>query len=62
MYQCMAKNDLDTRYSSGQLKVLVIPPSFVKTPLDEKIFDEKEIIDSNIDLLTNVPKHLISLL
>ena len=42
MYQCMAKNDLDTRYSSGQLKVLVIPPSFVKTPLDEKIYAAEE--------------------
>ena len=38
MYQCMARNDLDTRYSSGQLKVLTLPPSFVKNPLDEKIY------------------------
>ena len=38
MYQCMARNDLDTRYSSGQLKVLTIPPSFVKNPLDPKIY------------------------
>ena len=38
MYQCMARNDLDSKYSSGQLKVLTFPPSFDKNPLDEKIF------------------------
>jgi len=38
MYQCMAKNDLDKRYSSGQLKVLTLPPSFIKRPLDERIY------------------------
>jgi len=38
MYQCEAKNDLDTRYSSGQLKVLTLAPSFTKRPLEERIF------------------------
>ncbi len=38
MYQCVAKNDLDTRYSSGQLKVLTLTPSFTKRPLEEKIY------------------------
>ena len=42
MYQCRAKNDLDTRYSSGQLKVLTLPPSFVKYPLDEKVYAARE--------------------
>ena len=45
MYQCMAYNDLDTRYSSGQLRVLGDTqhkdkwrPSFAKHPLEEKMF------------------------
>jgi len=38
MYQCRATNDLDTRYSSGQLKVLKLPPSFKKHPLNEKTY------------------------
>ena len=45
MYQCMAFNDLDTRYSSGQLRVLgddtsrkKWAPSFAKRPLEEKMF------------------------
>ena len=45
MYQCMAYNDLDTRYSSGQLRVLgdreskeKWRPSFAKHPLEEKMF------------------------
>jgi len=38
MYQCKASNDLDTRYSSGQLKVLMIPPTFNKHPLDQKTY------------------------
>ena len=38
MYQCVAMNDLDTRYSSGQLKVLKIAPSFQKYPLYDPIY------------------------
>ena len=38
MYQCMAYNELDTRYSSGQLRVLAFPPSFSKYPLEEKTY------------------------
>ena len=45
MYQCMAYNDLDTRYSSGQLRVLgdrenkeKWRPTFTKHPLEEKMF------------------------
>ena len=41
MYQCRATNDLDTRYSSGQLKVLILSPSFVKNPLDTKVYAAK---------------------
>ena len=38
MYQCQARNDLDTRYSSGQLKVLKIAPSFQKHPLYDPVY------------------------
>ena len=38
MYQCMASNDLESKYSSGQLKVLTLAPSFKKKPLDPKVF------------------------
>ena len=38
MYQCKAYNELDTRYSSGQLRVLSFPPSFAKFPLEEKVY------------------------
>ena len=38
MYQCKAYNELDTRYSSGQLRVLGFPPTFAKFPLEEKTF------------------------
>ncbi|XP_040571897.1 contactin [Lepeophtheirus salmonis] len=38
MYECLAYNDLDARYSSGQLRVLSFSPSFDKYPLEEKLF------------------------
>ena len=38
MYQCRATNDLDVRYSSGQLKVLKLAPSFTKNPLEPKTY------------------------
>ena len=38
MYQCRAYNELDSRYSSGQLRVLAFPPTFAKLPLEEKTF------------------------
>lgn len=34
MYQCRAKNQLKTRYSSAQLRVLTLKPSFKKRPLE----------------------------
>lgn len=38
MYQCKAYNDLDTRYSSGQLRVLGFKPTFIKYPVEESIY------------------------
>ena len=38
MYQCKAYNELDTRYSSGQLRVLAFAPTFAKYPLEEKTY------------------------
>lgn len=38
MYQCKAQNDLDTRYSAGQLKVLKIAPTFQKHPIYDPIY------------------------
>ena len=38
MYQCRAYNDLDSRYSSGQLRVLAFAPTFAKYPLEEKTY------------------------
>ena len=34
----MAYNELDTRYSSGQLRVLAFAPTFQKHPLEEKTY------------------------
>ena len=39
MFQCMAFNELDVRYSSGQLRVLeLFAPTFEKHPLEEKTY------------------------
>ena len=38
MYQCRAFNDLDSQYSSGQLRVLAFAPTFAKHPLEEKTY------------------------
>ncbi len=38
MYQCRAFNDLDSRYSSGQLRVLAFAPTFEKRPVEEKTY------------------------
>jgi hypothetical protein len=38
MYQCRAYNELDTRYSSGQLRVLAFAPNFDKNPVEEKTY------------------------
>ncbi len=38
MYQCVAYNELNTRYSSSQLRVLAFAPTFAKYPLEEKTF------------------------
>ncbi|VVC34534.1 Hypothetical protein CINCED_3A024063 [Cinara cedri] len=38
MYQCQASNTLKTRYSSAQLKVLRISPSFKKKPVKSEIY------------------------
>ncbi|CAG0881139.1 unnamed protein product [Darwinula stevensoni] len=37
MYQCEAKNQLGNAYSSGQLRVLTLKPSFEKAPLEPEI-------------------------
>lgn len=38
MYQCAAKNQLKTVYSSGQLRVLSLKPSFHKRPLEAELY------------------------
>jgi len=38
MYQCRAKNDLKTKYSSAQLRVLSLKPSFKKRPLEAETY------------------------
>ncbi|XP_013200303.2 contactin [Amyelois transitella] len=38
MYQCEAKNQLRTRYSTGQLRVLSLKPSFKKKPLESETY------------------------
>ena len=38
MYQCKASNQLAERYSSGQLRILSLKPSFNKRPLDADIY------------------------
>ncbi len=38
MYQCHAYNELDSRYSSGQLRVLAFAPTFDKRPVEEKTY------------------------
>ncbi|XP_022171906.1 contactin [Myzus persicae] len=38
MYQCQARNTLKTRYSSAQLRVLSLRPSFKKKPLQPEIY------------------------
>lgn len=38
MYQCAAKNQLQTAYSSAQLRVLSMKPSFHKRPLEPELY------------------------
>lgn len=38
MYQCKASNQIAERYSSGQLRILDIKPSFAKKPLESDIY------------------------
>ncbi|GBP54321.1 Contactin [Eumeta japonica] len=38
MYQCEAKNQLKARYSTGQLRVLSLKPSFKKKPLESETY------------------------
>lgn len=38
MYQCEAKNQLRARYSTGQLRVLSLKPSFKKRPLESETY------------------------
>ncbi|KAG8272856.1 Contactin-3 [Homalodisca vitripennis] len=38
MYQCRARNDLRTKYSSAQLRVLSLKPSFKKRPLETETY------------------------
>ncbi|XP_055933759.1 contactin-like isoform X2 [Argiope bruennichi] len=38
MYQCKATNHLGSSYSSGQLRVITMKPSFAKFPLNDEMF------------------------
>ncbi|XP_057342220.1 contactin [Microplitis mediator] len=38
MYQCAAKNELKTKYSSAQLRVLSMKPSFKKHPMEPETY------------------------
>ncbi|GIX76577.1 contactin, partial [Caerostris extrusa] len=38
MYQCKASNHLGSSYSSGQLRVITMKPSFTKYPLNNEMF------------------------
>ncbi|CAH0729236.1 unnamed protein product, partial [Brenthis ino] len=38
MYQCEARNQLKTKYSTGQLRVLSLKPSFKKRPLESETY------------------------
>ena len=38
MYQCAAKNRLGTRFSSAQLRVISLAPTFVKYPVQPKVY------------------------
>ncbi|XP_015510203.1 contactin [Neodiprion lecontei] len=38
MYQCRARNQLRTKYSSGQLRVLSLKPSFKKRPMESETY------------------------
>ncbi|XP_054721680.1 contactin-like [Uloborus diversus] len=38
MYQCRASNHLGSSYSSGQLRVISMKPSFAKYPLDSEMY------------------------
>lgn len=38
MFQCEAKNQLKARYSSGQLRVLSLKPSFKKRPMESETY------------------------
>ncbi|KAF4525298.1 hypothetical protein B566_EDAN014819 [Ephemera danica] len=50
MYQCQAKNQLKTRYSSGQLRVLSLKPSFKKRPLEPETYAAE---GGNVTILCN---------
>lgn len=38
MYQCKATNQVNSVYSSGQLRVITLKPSFAKYPLDNEMY------------------------
>ncbi|XP_015912441.1 contactin [Parasteatoda tepidariorum] len=38
MYQCKASNQLGSSYSSGQLRIITLKPSFAKYPMDNEMF------------------------
>ncbi|KAG8191909.1 hypothetical protein JTE90_019843 [Oedothorax gibbosus] len=38
MYQCKATNHLGSAYSSGQLRVITMKPSFAKYPMDSELY------------------------
>ncbi|XP_031782439.1 contactin [Nasonia vitripennis] len=50
MFQCEAKNQLKTRYSSAQLRVLSLKPSFKKRPLEPETYAAE---GGNVTLICN---------
>ncbi|XP_076173707.1 contactin-like [Ptiloglossa arizonensis] len=50
MYQCRAKNQLKTRYSSAQLRVLSLKPSFKKRPMEPETYAAEK---GNVTIVCN---------
>ncbi|XP_017890877.1 contactin [Ceratina calcarata] len=50
MYQCRAKNQLKARYSSAQLRILSLKPSFKKHPMESETYAAER---GNVTILCN---------
>ncbi|XP_053991481.1 contactin [Hylaeus volcanicus] len=50
MYQCRAKNQLKTKYSSAQLRVLSLRPSFKKRPMEPETYAAEK---GNVTIVCN---------